>query len=197
MNDQNAPRSIRQNISIQQVGTETLVYDETRHKAFCLNETSSVIWRLADGERTVAQMSAAASHHLGAPVSEEIVLFALDEFRRDGLIEPSFGTKDMETVSRRDMLQRLAVGGVMLLPVIAVIVAPTAAQAYSGCFDCDASQTIQANQSARGKQLARARSQQLSNPNTLSPLPGSVPTFSPYTAPEIGQPIVIDPELQP
>src|ERR1700678_159029 len=86
MKNHNAPRSIQEHISIQQVGTETLVYDEQRHKAFCLNEVSSIIWRLADGEHTVAQISAAASLQLKAAVNEEIVLFALEELRRDGLI---------------------------------------------------------------------------------------------------------------
>src|ERR1700678_3939382 len=132
MNSQDTPRNIQYDLSIQQGGTETLVYDERRHKAFCLNEISSVLWRLADGERTAAQMSAAASLQLKAPVTEELVLVAIEELRRDGLIEPSPTPEAAPTISRRDLLQRLGVGGAMLLPVIAAIVAPTAAQAYSG-----------------------------------------------------------------
>ena len=195
MRDQNAPRSIQQHISIQHVGAETLVYDEQRHKAFCLNEISSVLWMLADGEHTVAQMSGAASLRLGTAVSEELVLFTVEELRREGLIEPSSISETMETVSRREMLQRLAVGGAMLLPVVAAIVAPTAAQAYSGCFDCDASPSIQA---ARSSQLARARRQQLNDPGTVSPNPSSsAPAFSPYTPPGIGEPMDVDPTLQP
>ena len=193
MKNHNAPRSIQEHISIQQVGTETLVYDEQRHKAFCLNEVSSIIWRLADGEHTVAQISAAASLQLKAAVNEEIVLFALEELRRDGLIEPLSTSEIGLTVSRRAMLRRLAVGGAMLLPVVAAIVAPTAAQAYSGCFDCDDSQPAQVNQSAR----AKAKHQQLNRSNALSPIPYSnAPTFSPYMGPGIGQPIDIDPKLQ-
>jgi hypothetical protein len=134
--NQVAPRSIRQHVSVQQVGTETLVYDERRNKAFCLNESSSVIWRLSNGDNTVTQIAAAASLELKTPVGEELVLFALEELRRDGLIEPSSTAKAGTTLSRRAMLQKLGVGGAMLLPAIAAIVAPTAAQAYSGCFDC-------------------------------------------------------------
>ena len=29
-----------------------------RHKAFCLNESSSVVWLLADGDRTIAEIGA-------------------------------------------------------------------------------------------------------------------------------------------
>jgi len=153
--DQEAPRRTRHPLSIQEIGKETLVYDEHRHKAFCLNEGSSVIWRLADGERTVAEMGVAASLALGNPVSDEFILFALDELRRDGLIEA--GSTGFEpAISRRTMLQNLGVGGAMLLPAIASIVAPTAAQAQSGCVDCSDVQSSRA---------ARARRQQLSGTN--------------------------------
>jgi phosphatidylserine decarboxylase len=142
MNNQETPRSIQDYLSIQQVGTETLVYDERRHKAFCLNETSSVIWRLANGERSVAQIGAAAQLELEAPIPEEVVLFAVDALRRDGLIDPSTSPVGVSTISRRLALQRLGVGGALLLPAIAAIVAPTAAQAYtSGCVDCGVGQS--------------------------------------------------------
>ncbi len=132
-----APRSVQQHITTQQVGAETLVYDELRHRAFCLNASSSAVWRLADGTRTVAEISAAASEELRASLSEELVWYAIEELLRDGLMEAaSSSAKTVRAISRRAMLQRLGVGGVMLLPVVASIVAPTAAQAYSGCVDC-------------------------------------------------------------
>ena len=138
MTNDEVPRSVQRYISIQQVGTETLVYDELRHKAFCLNESSSVIWRLADGERTVAQMRAEAALQLGTEVSEEFVLFALDQLRRDGLVEPSSIAEAGPAISRRSMLRTLGVGGALLLPMIAAVMAPPAAQAYNGCVDCSA-----------------------------------------------------------
>jgi hypothetical protein len=159
MNDHEAPCSIRIHVSIQQVGAETLLYDERRHKAFCLNETSSVIWRLANGERTVGQISAAATLELEAPITSEVVSFALEELHRDGLMEASISPVATATMSRRVALQRLGAAGALLLPAIAVIVAPTAAQAYSGCVDC--TPDFQSGQSLRSRQ-ARARAQQQS-----------------------------------
>jgi hypothetical protein len=198
MNNQDAPRSRQHDLSIQQVGTETLVYDERRHKAFCLNEISSVLWRLADGEHTVTQMSAVASLQLNASVSEELVMFAIEELCNDGLIEPSSNHEAAPTISRRDLLQRLGVGGAMLLPVIAAIVAPTAAQAYSGCFDCDSTQSIQGVQSARARQLAKTRGQQLVDPSLFTPTPtNSTPAFSPYPSSGIGQSTIVAPKKQP
>jgi hypothetical protein len=135
---------MREHLSIQQIGTETLVYDERRHLAFCLNGSSSVIWHLANGERSIAQISQAASLELGTPISEELVSFALKELQKDGLVRPTPVAAAAKTISRRAMLQRLGAGGAMFLPIVSAIVAPTAAQAYGGCVDCSSSQAARA-----------------------------------------------------
>jgi hypothetical protein len=130
------------------------VYHEGRHEAFCLNESSSVIWKLANGERTVAQIGSEASIQLKTPVSEDLVVYAIGELREDGLIEPSPTGHIGPAISRRAVLQRLGVGGAMLLPVVAAIVAPTAAQAYSGCFDCTSSQAVRTKRKQRAAKPA-------------------------------------------
>ena len=183
-NNPEAPRSIQSRVSSQRVGAETLVYDESRHQAFCLNQSSSVIWRLANGERTLAEIRAAASLELETLVSEEFVLFALDELRRDGLVEPLMTAKDRPTISRRILLQRLGAGSALLLPAVASIIAPTAAQAYSGCVDCS---VTPAGRAAKAQASARAKQQSLGSPDNLGPVSnsGSLGTSSPYTTPSI------------
>jgi hypothetical protein len=174
MGSNQTPRRTHEQIMTQQVGAETLLYDERRHMAFCLNPTSSLVWQLSDGEHTVAQIAATASLELNTPLSEDLVLFALDQLRRDGLIEPCAQVTAAPPISRRTLLQRLGVGGAMLLPAVSAIVAPTAAQAYSGCFDCSVSPSAQ---SARAR--ASKRSQQLnSTPNSNNGL------LSPFAEPE-------------
>jgi hypothetical protein len=155
MASREAPRRIQQGISVQQVGTETLVYDEGRHDGLLSErEFSSVIWKLANGERTVAQIGSEASIQLKTPVSEDLVLYAIGELRGDGLIEPSPTGHIGPAISRRAVLRRLGVGGAMLLPVVAAIVAPTAAQAYSGCFDCTSSQAVRTKRKQRAAKPA-------------------------------------------
>ena len=178
------PRSIQPRVSTQRVGSETLVYDPGRHMAFCLNRSSSVVWSLANGERTVAEIGRAASLELGTSASEEFVFFALDRLRADGLIEPAPTAAPRPVISRRTMLRRLGAGSTLLLPVVAAIVAPTAAQAYSGCVDCSAST------SRSTQQAARAKRQSLGGPGELSPFStsGSLGPSSPYTTPSIAQP---------
>jgi hypothetical protein len=126
------PRSISGNLSIQVVGNETLIYDERRHLAFCLNRVSAAIWRMCDGSHTVAMIATAATVELQSPVSEELVHFALAELRRDHLLDADTVEMPAPAVSRRAMMGKLGLTAAMMLPVVAMVVAPKAAQAYSG-----------------------------------------------------------------
>jgi hypothetical protein len=136
MNYQEMPRSIQQGICIEQIGPETLIYDERSHKAFCLNATSSSVWRKCDGAHTVEQIAAAVTLELAMPVSEELVQYALGELRHDGLLEASPVSTAVPEISRRDMMQKLGFRAALLLPVVAMVIAPKAAHATSGCIDC-------------------------------------------------------------
>jgi hypothetical protein len=163
MKSRAAPRRIEHEISTQPIGTEMLVYDGLRHRAFCLNRSSSVIWRLADGARTVEEIQAAAAMELKTAVSEDLVRFALEELRREGLLQAGEPVEARAGVSRRAVLQSLGAGGMLLLPAIASILAPTAAQAYSGCFDCS---SPSAEQAARARRLQQQRGSSSSSPDS-------------------------------
>lgn len=130
------PRSIHRNIIIEQVGPEILIYDESRHQAFCLNAMSAAVWSCCDGERSVEQIAAEVTNQLAMPLTQELVTFTLGELRKDGLLEPEFKVDLAVALSRREMAWKLGISAAMLLPVIATIVAPKAAQAYDGCADC-------------------------------------------------------------
>lgn len=149
------PRALTQHLSIQAVGSELLVYDELRHLAFCLNRTSAAVFTLADGTRGVAELAAAATLRLEAPVSEDVVRFALSELVRDGLIEKASDSTVATSVSRRELVRKLGAGAVMMVPVVAMVMAPAAAQAYSGCFNCSAVQNSR-RQPASVRQFAVA-----------------------------------------
>ncbi len=135
MSNDALPNKVRQNFSVQKVGVETLVYDELRHRAFCLNRTSSAIWRMCDGTRTVANMAEAATLELGAPVSDEVVRLALADLRRDGLVEAELAPAIPAEISRRRLLRTLGATALLLPSIAAVAPLPAAAQ-YNGCFDC-------------------------------------------------------------
>ena len=137
------PRSLRQGLSIQKVGEETLIYDERIHRAFCLNQVSSAVWTHCDGTQSVGQIAAALCSELNQPVTEETVLLALAQMEENGLLEPGTespsqaGVAADGSISRRSLMATLGAGAVMMLPLpaIAAGMAPKPF-AGSGCTDC-------------------------------------------------------------
>jgi hypothetical protein len=131
------PRNIQgDRITIQDVETETLIYDERSHKAWCLNRSSASIWRLCNGQHTVAQIAAIAAADLGSPVSEDLVLFTLEELRQKELLEPQTVELLPQGLSRRQMIGRAGLAAAALLPAIAALTAPPAT-AQSGSTGTD------------------------------------------------------------
>ncbi len=126
-------------LSVQLLGNEVLVYDELRHKAFCLNAVSGWTWRLSDGRRTAAQIADAVSSELKHGVSEEIVLYALGELQRDGLLDSG---PVAQVASRREMVKKLGFGAALMMPVVTAVFAPRAAEAYDGCLLPDTPVTL-------------------------------------------------------
>jgi len=122
------PRNILSDrLTLQEVETETLLYDERSHRAWCLNRSSACIWRLCDGRNTVREIAARASTELGAPVSDDLVLLTLTELRSQDLLEPASFAPPQDGLTRRQMMSRTGLAAAALLPVIATLVAPPAA----------------------------------------------------------------------
>ncbi len=139
MNQHSLPVRLNQDLAIQQVADDTLVYDERRHLAFCLNRIAAAVWNECDGSQTTAQIAEKLSLLLAHPVSAETVDLAIAQLAHDGLFEasslPVVPQVDLASISRRSLMARAGAGAVLLLPVVAAIAAPQAAQAYSGGVD--------------------------------------------------------------
>ena len=142
MNQQAGPAKRMQNLLIQVVEDETLIYDERRHMAFCLDRLASAIWQNSDGTRTANMIASACSLQLDVRVEEAAVLIGLAQLERDGLLEKAPEAADgvdvstLRALSRRAMLGRVGLGAAMIVPVVAAVIAPRPAQAASGCFNC-------------------------------------------------------------
>ena len=124
------PRARQDELVVEELQDETLVYDLERHKARCLNRTAALVWRHCDGQTSVAEMAALLEEQLAVPKDEAVVWLALDRLSRaDLLTEPVTLPADKAQYSRREVLRTLRrVAGIsLLLPVIESIVAPLAA----------------------------------------------------------------------
>ncbi len=130
------PYARQDDLVVEELPDETLVYDMERHKARCLNRTSALVWRRCDGRTTVAEVAARLEKELRIPGDEAVVWMALDRLGKVHLLNGK-ATLPAERAqySRREVLRTLRrVAGIsLLLPVIESIVSPLAAAQASDC----------------------------------------------------------------
>jgi transposase len=81
------PEARRTGIIRKEVDGELLVYDLTRNKAHCLNESAAAIWKRCDGRTSIKEIAASLSKEVGATVDERVVWLALADLRRTHLLE--------------------------------------------------------------------------------------------------------------
>ena len=131
---QSAPRARTEQLVVKELGDETLVYDETNHEAHCLNKTAAFVWRHCDGRTSVQKITRLLTKEMNTPVSEQLVWFALSQLEKSQLLEKNFSRPShVGQISRRELMRRLGVAAAVALPLVTSIVAPTTAEAASGC----------------------------------------------------------------
>jgi hypothetical protein len=120
-----------QNVIVQDVFEEVLVYDLERDIVRRLNRTAAAIWKQCDGHTNVAEIARAVAPQFEARVDEQVVLLALHGFSKVHLLaEPAPEMPRAKRVSRRELIKRL---GIAALPLVTSMAVPTSAQAAS-CF---------------------------------------------------------------
>ncbi len=128
------PLSRKDEIVVQELNGEVLIYDLRTNKAFCLNETSSLVWEACDGNTSVSDISRSISRKLNAPANEDLVWLALDQLKKEKLIANSEEViPDFNGMSRRDVVKKIGFASLVAVPVISSLVAPVAAQTGSSC----------------------------------------------------------------
>jgi hypothetical protein len=160
------PLARDENLLIEEVDGEVVVYDLDRDEAHCLNDTAAHVWRLCDGKRSPQEISEAIGDP-GAPLGEEVVWQALSQLHRRHLLASP--ARLPQHISRRDLARKAALwtaAGVLALPTIKSIVAPTSAHALSlqnccqyqcagvltGCQECSGTATCPQTTTIGGNQ---------------------------------------------
>lgn len=152
---ENNPQTRENDIVVQDLNGELLVYDLKINKAFCLNPTSAAVWKLCDGTSSVSDMTKRLSIQLKQPITDELVWLAIDQFKTDNLLSESYQTDiTFDGLSRREVIRKIGFASMIALPVISSLAAPTAAMAQSIAANC---QTCTANANcASGRCLPNA-----------------------------------------
>ena len=122
------PLAKTKDVVVQDLHDEVLVYDLTTDRAYCLNKTSKIVYRHCDGHTSFADLKSRYNF------SDDLLYFALDELKRENLIEPTY-VSPLAGINRRDLIRRIGLASMTALPVIAALAAPTAASAASTCVN--------------------------------------------------------------
>ena len=117
---------------IQELENEVLVYDLMRHQAHCLNRTAALIWEHCDGKQTVSGLARLLEQEFGVVTDEEVVWLGLHQLNKFHLLQEQIAPSAVPArISRRELGRRLGAVAALSLPLIVSVVAPTAAQAQS------------------------------------------------------------------
>ena len=130
-NTKQLPLARKQHLIVKELKDETMLYDSKQNKAFCLNQTSAIVWKSCDGKTTVAEMTHALQA-VDSSVNDSVVWFALEQLESDGLLENSVAAPaEVAGLTRKELIRKFGLAAA-LVPIVAVLVAPTPAKAFSG-----------------------------------------------------------------
>jgi len=114
------PLSRRNGIFIENLPEEVVVYDKTRDQVHCLNKMAATIWGSADGTRTVDDLARIVEEQTGASGDRDLVLEALEELEKAGLMEAGSDlASSTDLPSRREAVGQIALAGSALVATIA------------------------------------------------------------------------------
>jgi len=140
--EQRVPEAWSEELVVQELAEEVLVYDQDRHKAHCLNHTAALVWKQCDGRRTVSDIAGRLGREMEGEVGQEGVLLALEQLSRTHLMKEGLRS-EKAVVSRREVMKRIGIGAAVALPIVTSIVAPKASQA-ANCRPANAACTASA-----------------------------------------------------
>lgn len=139
------PRARTEELLVEELGEEVLVYDQRRDRAHCLNRAAALVWRACDGRTTVTDVAARLEGELAVPAGEPVVWMALHRLERARLLaEPVELPAPRARFSRREVVRALGIAGglALALPAVESIVAPLAAQAATCIPRADCRQRV-------------------------------------------------------
>src|SRR5438128_2933171 len=72
------PEARREDLLLEEVGDEFVIYDLQRHRVHQLNRAATLVWQSCDGRKTVAQLRRILQNELNPAADDAIVWQALD-----------------------------------------------------------------------------------------------------------------------
>jgi hypothetical protein len=134
-----APRARSAGLVVRDLDEELLIYDLKRERAYALTPLAGLVWKHCDGTTTVGEMPELLATKLGDRVSVDLVWQAVSRLSDDGLLEEEANQPATRVMTRRDMMQKVALAGSVALitsiavPASAALAACIANSCKAGC----------------------------------------------------------------
>lgn len=134
--EQILPNARKENLVIEELSDELLIYDLKCHKAHCLNQPAALVWEHCDGQTPVKQLVEILRTEFSFRMDEEMVWLALYQLSKVRLLEEgAISARRQERIRRRDMIRTIGLTATAGLPFVISIIAPRAIQA--GTCSCE------------------------------------------------------------
>ena len=131
------PRTVEEELVVQKMEDELLIYNLQTNQAMCLNQTAALVWENCDGQSGASEIAKKLEKKLSALVSEELVLFIISELNEKGLLENGKQMPNkFEGLSRREIVKKVGFASLVALPIISSIIAPKASFAQISTPPC-------------------------------------------------------------
>lgn len=127
------PHARQEEIVVQEVFEEYVVYDLKENKVHLLNPTAALVWQHCDGEHTPRELADLLARELDAPQAEDLLWLTLDRLEKAKLLSGKLVRPAQQRLLTRRQMLKMAGVTLALLPAVKSIVAPTPARAVS-CF---------------------------------------------------------------
>lgn len=127
------PRARTEQLVTREMPDEVLVYDLKNHKAHCLNQAATTVWKYCDGKLTAAEIATTITQNHQLQMDEATVWLAVKQLSKAELLNERL-KKPAGNVrfGRRAALRGIGLGTALAVPVVMSIIAPTAEAACTG-----------------------------------------------------------------
>ena len=127
------PQAKTDNLVVQDLSNEVLIYNLENNKAYSLNETTTLVWQNCDGTKDISAIAKELEKKLNQNIPDELVWLALDSLKNENLVSFAKATPSvLAGFNRREAIKRVGFATLAALPLLTSVMAPTAAHAQSG-----------------------------------------------------------------
>lgn len=118
------PKARVEDLVVQELPEETLVYDLDTNQAHCLNKTAAFVWKYCDGKNSVTDIAKLLEKGFGNPFEDDFVRLAINLLDERNLLNEKT-RNDFDLPNRRAIIKKIGFASAAVLPVVASLAVPT------------------------------------------------------------------------